>query len=203
MHKKVIAGSIAAALLVVLVGVAQAEGTTKFDPVEAKAARQRYGGPERKLCESFRPTVIEKELKAVSEIDARVEGVPPDQAKYLEDEFQKAQVSGNGARLELLSRTPFYYSWQLHKSLSRLTDSLTSVNQHSIDTPPIHQIKSAAFVASSAQFAVLAFKDYSSFDKRRTPRIMADGQEMVDESVLLNVAGDMAQFIVCTADTLE
>lgn len=84
-----------------------------------------------------------------------------------------------------------------------LTDRLTNVNQPSIASSPVHQIKSAAFVASGAQFAVLALKDYSSFDRNRTPRIMSDGRELVDESVLMNVAGDMAQFIVCTADTLE
>ncbi|MEQ5844283.1 hypothetical protein N0A02_33005 (plasmid) [Paraburkholderia acidicola] len=189
--------------LAVLASVAHADGTTNYDPVEAKAARERYGGPERKLCESLRPTAIENERKAVSKIDGHIESVPPDQVRYLEDEFQKARVVGNGARLELLSRTPFYYSWQLHNALSRLTDSLTSVNQPSVDSPPVHQIKSAAFVASSAQFAILAFKDYSAFDRNRTPRIMSEGQELVDESVLMSVAGDMAQFIVCTADTLE
>jgi hypothetical protein len=197
---KLIAGVVGGVLVAMSVA-AHADST--FDPVAAKAARDKYGVQERKFCESFAPSIIQRALDSLSVIDSQIEAVPPDEVTYLDREYREAGSSGNAARLSLVYQRPYFHAWRVHDSVDMIRGNLTKVGQATIDTPPVSTIKHAALAVSDVPLAVDAFGDYTRFDQARRPRVLTEEQVVNIQGRLLGLSGTLAQLITCTADTLE
>lgn len=192
-------GVIAVALAVVAVA-AHAGGTTNYDPVAAKAARDKYMGQERKFCETFAPVAVQRAMDSLSTIDSQIEAVPPDEATYLDKEYRS---SSNAARLALVYQRPYFYAWRVHETVAMIRGNLTKIGQFTIDTPPVDTIKHTALAVSEIPLALDAFNDYLSFDRARTPHVLADAEAVDLKGRFFGLSGTLSQLITCTADTLE
>ncbi|WP_157379864.1 hypothetical protein [Burkholderia ubonensis] len=190
-------------LLTLFTGAVYAAGTQTYDPVAAKAARDKYMVPERKFCGTFAPVAVQRALDSLSAIDSQIEAVPPDEATYLDKEYQDAGSSGNAARLAMVYQRPYFYAWRVHHSVDMIRGNLTKIGQFTIDTPPVDTIKHAALAISDVPLAVDAFGDYERFDRARTPRVLTDAQVTNLQGRLLGLSGSLSQLIICTADTFE
>jgi hypothetical protein len=187
-------------VLTLFAGAVCAAGTQTYDPVAAKAAREKYTGQERKFCETFAPDAVQRALDSLSTIDSQIEAVPPDEATYLDKEYRS---SSNEARLALVYQRPYFYAWRVHESVAMIRGNLTKIGQFTIDTPPVDTIKRTALAVSEVPLALDAFGDYARFDGARTPRVLTDAQVVNFRGRLLGLATSLSQLITCTADTLE
>ena len=78
-----------------------------------------YGAIDAKACERIRLDTVQKSIATAEFIDAHIEKIPPVEETYLTDELRASLKTGNGARIELMSKRPYYVTWQFRKKIDR------------------------------------------------------------------------------------
>jgi hypothetical protein len=156
-----------------------------------------------RLCIQSRATGIAHELEGAKRLNTLIEQVPPDESRYLENEYGAASLQGSAARMRLLYERPCYRAWSIHKSLDGLERQLESVEApFPGEDLSVAKIKSAAFAIVKADQSAREFSDYVRFDQSRQPHVLS--QEQIDQHTfsLGTMGTTLATFVSCTADTL-
>lgn len=167
--------------------------------VAAAAARA-----EDQQCTATRQNTAPQALAIVNELDSRIEGVPPDEANYLQTEYVAVMQNHNLARYSMLTKRPYYAAWRLHASLQHLRLELQGMSGPSYgESLERYQAKRAAFVMTRLAFAVNDLMDYTRVDSLRSPQVLTSDQQKQYSRELAGLPAVFATYISCTVDAIK
>ncbi|MFG7161959.1 hypothetical protein ACGYU5_15285 [Burkholderia pseudomallei] len=160
---------------------------------------------EDQQCAAARQRTAPQALAIVNEIDSQVEGVPPDEANYLETEYVAVMQNKSLARYDLLVKRPYYAAWTLHGSLQRLRNELNSLagpaRGESLER---YQAKQAGVVMVRLAFAVNDLMDYTRADNRHAGHhVMSAAQQGRYSQELGGLPLVLSTYIDCTVDAIK
>ena len=163
------------------------------------------------MCNLSRSNVgVDAALQEATQLNGLVERVPPEEARYLSQEYKVATQARNAARLQMLYRRPYYPAWELRGQLQKLIEQLQDIEHveamTKIGTPAeraAQQVSDAAFAIVSADGAYRDFSDYVRYDQSRSPPVLSKAQ--IDEhNFNLGILGtNLAVYVSCIANSLH
>ena len=130
--------------------------------------------PREKYCktEAARKQGFAMYMREILELRNKIEAVPPDTARYLEDEYRAAIFPPNEQRYALVTSHPFFPVWRLRKALEAVEANKTpnaflplSNRAREVD----HYVTVLELVVKVAE----AFDEYARLDSRRQPRVLS------------------------------
>jgi hypothetical protein len=118
------------------------------------------------VCIADTKDAVPHAVMLATAIDAGIEGVPPDESKFFNDEFLAA--TRNASRRQMLEKRPYWRAYNLHSTVGLLKGTLAQLSTESIRD----KIGSAAFAIAEEHSAWLEVVKYKDFDSRRTPPVL-------------------------------
>lgn len=99
--------------------------------------------------------LIDDYLKSIAEWDARLPGVPPGEAEFLDKEHAaiydyRLSSAEKQSRFLLLTKHPYYYTYELHKSFAKLT---SGIQKAMAEPKPQNRMAGAASAMVDAEIA--------------------------------------------------
>lgn len=136
-------------------------------------------------------------IKNLSAMVDRIEHVPPDEKRYLDDELAAAAEQKNEGRYNLAAARPMYRPLMVSRSYDEIVETLTSASKS--QDARTHIIGAGKALAALPNF-LGDLQDYIEFDRRRTPRIYDESGFYFNRSTVTVLLGDLVE---CAALSLK